>query len=187
MHETQERGKDWVCGNLNRCHCISFNNLASISRCCTSRMHMYMSFCLDTMEQNNNIVVQVVVHTIDITRDGGSVACTPAKESRNNPDITLAYNILKFSIMTYTTSLTWLPQLHTFMTNTTNIRWRPIPTYVLHQYWATHAHTSLPHISLTYLNPPLLPSSSHLIRETSSPANQTCTHNLHTYIDRPIP
>jgi hypothetical protein len=67
---------------------ISFNNLASISRCCTSRMHMYMSFCLDTMEQNNNIAVQVVAHTIDITRDGGSVACTPAKESRNNPDIT---------------------------------------------------------------------------------------------------
>ena len=41
---------------------------------------------------------------------------------------------------------------------------------------------TLPHMSLTYLNPPLLPSSSHshLTRETSSPANQSCTHNTHT-------
>ncbi len=83
--------------------------------------------------------------------------------------------------MTYMTSLYMIfsaPYFHD--KHNKFIRWRPIPTYVLYHYWAIHAHTypptHVPHI----LQFTLLPSSSHLIRETPSPANQTCTHNIHT-------
>jgi hypothetical protein len=170
---------DGVCGNLNRCHCCISNNFAQISRCCAR--HVCTCTCLyawNIMAQNNNIAVQVVAHAIDITCDECLVACTPAKEPRNNPAIT--HCILYFIISNHDLYDLYpydFFQLHTFMTNTTNSSGDdPLQPAYSTTIELSMPILTLPHMSLTYLHPPLLSSSSHLIRETSSSANQ----NMHT-------
>ncbi len=59
--------------------------------------------------------------------------------------------------MTYLCMISLAPYFHD--QHNKYIRWRPTPTYVLSHYCAIHAPYL--HMSLTHLNPPLLPSSSH--------------------------
>ncbi len=82
MHVTQERGMDGMCGNFNRCHCVSFNNLAqNLPLLCVTYAHVHVfvpGISWNIMEQNNINTVQDVAHAIDILAVRWVFSCTYA-------------------------------------------------------------------------------------------------------------